>query len=181
MQWEGSRFLNNHVGRQILLSWKRCFSRVKLSAWKHLRRLLKRSTWVKNRHVVWCVQMYLVPEWWTHQGKKTGGWSDAYRTSLWGQCYWSGLKLIWFTDKLIRRTFEEKLGVVRKGSAVILRLCVTLVVSTAVTLQWWDNEVDSFRLNTAEGLFLFDSMWSDTIWWCNMGGVECWESFSGPF
>ncbi len=48
---------------------------------------------MEEGHVVWWVQIYPVPEWWVHQGKKRGGWSDApiipsaYRTSLWGQCY----------------------------------------------------------------------------------------------
>ena len=48
---------------------------------------------MEEGHVVWWVQIYPVPEWWAHQGKKRGGWSDApimssaYRTSLWGQCY----------------------------------------------------------------------------------------------
>ena len=46
---------------------------------------------------VWWLQIYPVQEWWTRQGKKRGGWSDApimrwtYRTRLWGQCCDLGL------------------------------------------------------------------------------------------
>ena len=52
---------------------------------------------MEEGHVVWWVQIYPVPEWWGHQGKKRGRWSDApimpsvYCTSLWGQCYDLGL------------------------------------------------------------------------------------------
>ncbi len=52
---------------------------------------------MEEGHVVWWVQIYPVPEWWAHQGKKRGRWSDApimlsaYCTSLWGQCYDLGL------------------------------------------------------------------------------------------
>ncbi len=52
---------------------------------------------MEEGHVVWWVQIYPVPEWWAHQGKKRDGWIDApimpsaYRTSLWGQCYDLGL------------------------------------------------------------------------------------------
>ena len=48
-------------------------------------------------HVVWWVQTDPVQEWWAHQGKKRGRWSDtpimpsAYCTSLWGQCCVLGL------------------------------------------------------------------------------------------
>ena len=48
-------------------------------------------------NVVWWLQIYPVQEWWTRQGKKRGGWSDApimrwtYRTRLWGQCCDLGL------------------------------------------------------------------------------------------
>ena len=43
-------------------------------------------------HVFWWVQIDPVPDWWEHQGKKRGRWSDApimpsaYRTSLWRKC-----------------------------------------------------------------------------------------------
>ena len=52
---------------------------------------------MEEGHVVWWVHIYPVPEWWAHQAKKRGGWSDApimrsaYRTSLWGQRYDLGL------------------------------------------------------------------------------------------
>ncbi len=36
-------------------------------------------------HVVWWVQIYPVPEWWAHQGKKRGGWSNAYVTDVYAR------------------------------------------------------------------------------------------------
>ena len=57
---------------------------------------------MEEGHGVWWVQIYPVPEWWAHQGKKRGGWSDApimpsvCCTSLWGQGYDLGLlQLVW--------------------------------------------------------------------------------------
>ena len=47
---------------------------------------------MKEGHVVLWVQIYPVPEWRAHQGKKRGSWIDApimpsaYCTSMWGQC-----------------------------------------------------------------------------------------------
>ena len=62
---------------------------------------------MEEGHVVWWVQIYPVPEWWAHQGKKRGRWSDApimpsaYCTSLWGQCYDLG----WL--QLVRSSFSN--------------------------------------------------------------------------
>ena len=52
---------------------------------------------MEDGHGVWSVQIYPVLEWWAHQGKKRGRWSDApimpsaYCTSLWGKGYDLGL------------------------------------------------------------------------------------------
>ena len=64
---------------------------------------------MEEGHVVWWVQIDPVPEWWVHQGKKRGRWSDApimpsVCTSLWGQCYDLGLL------QLVRSRFSKEWG-----------------------------------------------------------------------
>lgn len=48
---------------------------------------------MQKGHMVWWVQIYSVPEWWAHQGKKGAheAMHNPYCTSLWMHCYDLGL------------------------------------------------------------------------------------------
>lgn len=45
--------------------------------WRQLLVCYKAQGLGAEGHLVWWVQVYLVPEWWRHESKKTSGWRDA--------------------------------------------------------------------------------------------------------
>lgn len=45
--------------------------------WRQLLVCNKAQGLVAEGHLIWWVQVYLVPEWWRHESKKTSGWRDA--------------------------------------------------------------------------------------------------------
>lgn len=67
-------------------------------------------------HVLWWVQIYPIPAWWAHQGRKRGAWTDssiipsANCTSLWGHYVskvWGQLItwIYWITRLFYQRIF----------------------------------------------------------------------------
>ena len=90
-------------------------------------------------HVVW-VQIYSVPEWWKHQGKKSGRWNDelivpcAYHTCLWGQCV-----MIWVVsvDILNDQVFP----------------------SIDFFLPWWHGHISRWQYHNLSGSNCFWGAW----------------------
>ena len=101
--------------------------------------------------VVWWVQIYPVPEWWVHPGKKRGRWSDApimpsvYCASLWGQCYDLG----WL--QLVRSSFSNIMCPKNEVSWLPEYTEWPGYCIHGFFLPWWDGHIPRWQCQDSSG------------------------------
>ena len=96
--------------------------------------------------MVWWVQIYSASEWWAHQDKRRGRWSDgpimpsAYRISLLEQCYDLGF------NQLVRSELMTWIyWMIRIFSSLVARTYSKMTVPWLMGLKLWNSGSGSMR------------------------------------